>query len=40
MELKVMALPTLLVYKDGKEMERMSGNVDIAACEEQVLKLL
>ncbi len=35
-----MALPTLLVYKDGKEVARMSGNVDMTALEEKVAKLL
>ncbi len=40
MELKVMGLPTLLFFKEGKEVDRASGNVDVSAVEEKIGKLL
>ncbi len=40
MELKVMGLPSLLLFKDGKEVDRVGGDVDVAAIEEKIGKLL
>jgi thioredoxin 1 len=40
-ELKVMGLPTLLFYKEGKEVERLTGNnASIEKIEDSMLKLL
>ena len=40
MELKVMGLPALLFFKDGKEVDRASGNVDVSTIEDKITKLL
>jgi len=40
MELKVLSLPTYLFYKDGNEMDRLSGNVSLEAIEKSISKLL
>ena len=40
MELKVMGLPALLFFKEGKEVDRASGNVDVSIVEEKLVKLL
>ena len=40
LELKVLSLPTFLFYKDGKEVERMSGNVTLHAVQEAAEKLV
>jgi thioredoxin 1 len=41
LSLKVLALPTFLFYKDGKEVERISGNgVSIQMIEDSIKKLL
>ena len=40
MELKVMGLPTLLFFKEGKEVDRASGNMDVSIVEEKIVKLL
>ncbi|HVN25058.1 MAG TPA: thioredoxin family protein [Syntrophorhabdales bacterium] len=40
LQLKVMSLPTYLLFKDGKEVERLSGNVSVESIEESIKKLL
>ncbi len=40
LELKVLSLPTFLFYKDGKEMDRLSGDVSAEAIETSIRKLL
>jgi thioredoxin 1 len=40
MELKVLSLPTYLFYKDGNEMDRLSGDVSLEAIEKSISKLL
>lgn len=40
LELKVLSLPTFLFYKDGKELDRLSGNVSLEAIEKSISKLL
>jgi hypothetical protein len=35
-----LSLPTFLFYKDGTEVERLSGNVTIGALEESIKRLL
>lgn len=40
LELKVLSLPTFLFYKDGKEVERMSGSVTLQAVREAADKLV
>lgn len=40
LELKVMSLPTLLFFKDGKEVDRLTGDVTINAIEDSIKKLL
>jgi thioredoxin 1 len=40
MELKVLSLPTYLFYKDGNEMDRLSGSVSLEAIEKSISKLL
>jgi thioredoxin 1 len=39
MDLRVMALPTFLVFKEGKEVERLSGNVSAEMVENSIGKL-
>ncbi len=39
-DLRVLSLPTFLFYKDGKEQERLSGDVSIEAVEQSISKLL
>ncbi len=38
--LKVMSLPTFLFFKDGKEVDRLSGDVTIQSIEECLKKIL
>ena len=40
LDLKVMSLPTFLFYKDGREVERLSGIVSVDAVEQSITKLL
>jgi thioredoxin 1 len=40
LDLKVLSLPTFLFYKDGKELDRLSGNVSLEAIEKSINKLL
>ena len=40
LELKVLSLPTFLFYKNGKEVDRLSGTVTLQAIEESINKLL
>ena len=41
LELKVMGLPTYLVYKNGKEMDRLTGgDLNISDIEESVEKII
>ena len=40
MELKVMSLPTFLFYKEGKEVDRLSGNISVETIEQSINKLL
>ncbi len=40
LDLKVLALPTFLFYKDGKELDRLSGIVSPEAVEQSINKLL
>ncbi len=40
LELKVLSLPTLLFYKDGRELDRLSGDVTLEAIETSIRKLL
>ena len=40
LDLKVLSLPTFLFYKDGKELDRLSGNVSLEAIEKSIDKLL
>ena len=39
-ELKVMSLPTYLFFEDGKEMDRLSGNISLETIEQSISKLL
>lgn len=39
LNLRVMSLPTFLIYKDGKEMERLSGQVTIQSIEDALKKI-
>jgi len=38
--LKVMSLPTFLFFKDGKEVDRLSGEITIQSIEECLKKIL
>lgn len=40
LSLKVISLPTFLFYKDGKEIDRLSGEVTIKKVEESLEKIL
>ena len=40
LNLKVMSLPTFLFYKDGKEVERMTGNITAEGIEDSLNKVL
>ncbi len=40
LDLKVLSLPTFLFYKDGKELDRLSGIVSPEAVEQSINKLL
>jgi thioredoxin 1 len=40
LDLKVLSLPTFLFYKDGKELDRLSGIVSLQAVEQSMGKLL
>jgi thioredoxin 1 len=40
LNLKVMSLPTFLFYKDGKEIERLTGNITAEGIEDSLNKLL
>ncbi|MEW6668675.1 MAG: thioredoxin family protein [Thermodesulfobacteriota bacterium] len=40
LQLKVLSLPTFLFYKDGKEVERLSGNVTFKAIQEAAERLV
>ncbi len=40
MDLRVMSLPTFLFYKDGKELDRLSGNVSLQAVEKSIAGLV
>ena len=40
LQLKVMALPTYLLFKDGTEVERLSGDVSVETIEASIKKLL
>ena len=40
LNLKVMGLPSLFFFKDGKETDRLSGAIDIAAVEVKIRELL
>lgn len=40
-DLKIMGMPALLFYKDGKEVERLSGgNVSLQAIEDAIEKII
>ena len=40
LELKVMSLPTFLIYKDGREIDRLSGKVTLESIEDAIEKIL
>ena len=40
LQLKVMSLPTYLFFKDGKEVDRLSGNVTLETIEQSINRLL
>jgi thioredoxin 1 len=39
-DLKVLSLPTFLFYKDGKELDRLSGSFSVDAIEKSIKKLM
>ncbi len=39
-EFKVMALPTLLFFKEGREVDRLAGNVEIVEVEKKISDLV
>ena len=39
LQLKVMALPTYLLFKDGKEVARLSGDVSVEAIERSIKEI-
>ena len=40
LQLKVLSLPTYLLFKDGTEVERLSGDVSVETIEASIKKLL
>ena len=40
LNLRVMGLPTFLLYKDGQEMVRLTGNITIKSIEDSLKKIL
>ena len=40
LQLKVMSLPTYIFFKDGKEVDRLSGNVTLETIEQSINRLL
>lgn len=40
MELKVMGLPSILFFKGGEEVDRLSGNVDVSVIEGKITGLV
>lgn len=40
LQLKVMSLPTYLLFKDGKEVDRLSGDVSVETIEQSIKKML
>ena len=40
LNLRVMGMPTFLLYKDGQEMVRLTGNITIKSIEDSLKKIL
>lgn len=40
LNMRVLSLPTFLFYKDGNEVERLSGNITLKAIEDAIKKML
>jgi len=40
LDLKVLSLPTFLFYREGKEVDRLSGDVTIKSIEDSIKKIL
>lgn len=40
LQLKVMSLPTYLLFKDGREVERLMGDVSVESIEQSIKKML
>jgi thioredoxin 1 len=40
LQLKVMSLPTYLLFRDGKEVDRLSGDVSLETIEQSIKKML
>jgi thioredoxin 1 len=40
LQLKVMSLPTYLLFKDGKEVDRLTGDVSPETIEQSIRKML